>query len=269
MNKRNTNEGTWTALNQYLEINTASGECRLKDTKDIVPNLRYTIDGVRNYAVKSFKEKRSTDNTTATTLQDNLPILPDEEWRWVIGVEGVNEGEFKFKVSNLGRYANVETGEILRQPRIGNTNKDGEYYRSVCMDGVTIYSHKGVALAFCYNDNPQEKTVAHHKDFHKLNNRADNLEWMTPAEHHSLHGKINGKHYNRTKQREAAIRPITITDEVTGTTVKYESITDAAKDIKAKRVDVKGGEGSIAARLSRTARGEAKSAYGYIVKYVD
>lgn len=270
MDNRNNINGTWTALNQYLEINTATGQCRLKDTKDIVPNLRYTIEhGVKNYAVKSFKEKRSTDNITTDTIQDNLPILPDEEWRWVIGVEGVNDGEFKFKVSNLGRYANVKTGEILRQPRIGGTFKDGEYYRCVCMDGVTIYSHKGVALAFCYNDDPEHKTVAHHKNFHRLDNHADNLVWMTPAEHKSLHGKISGKHHNRTKQREAAIRPITITDEVTGTTVKYESITDAAKDIKAKRTDVKGSEATIRARLSNAARGEAKSAYGYTVKYVD
>jgi len=270
MDNRNNTNGTWTALNQYLEINTASGECRLKDTKDIVPNLRYTIDGVRNYAVKSFKEKRSTDITTDTTLQDNIPILPEEEWRWVIGVEGVNEnGKYKFKVSNLGRYANVETGEILRQPKTGNVNKEGEYYRCVSMDGVVISSHRGVALAFCYNDNPQEKTVVHHKDFHKLNNRADNLEWMTPAEHNSLHGKISGKHHNRTKQREAIIRPITLSDALTGVTMRYESVTDAAKDIKAKRTDVKGGEATIIARLSRTARGEAKSAYGYTVKYVD
>lgn len=268
MDNRNKTNGTWTALNQYLEINTASGECRLKDTKDIVPNLRYTIDGVRNYAVKSFKEKRSTDITN-DTLQDNLPILPDEEWRWVIGVKGVNDGEYKFKVSNLGRYANVKTGEILRQPKTGRVNKEGEYYRSVSMDGVTIYSHKGVALAFCYNDDPEHKTVAHHKDFHKLNNRADNLEWMTPAEHNSLHGKINGKHYNRTKQREAIIRPIAITDEVTGTTVKYESITDAAKDIKAKRADIRGKVETVTAKLAWVARGKAKSAYGYTVKYVD
>lgn len=269
MNKRNTNEGTWTALNQYLEINTASGECRLKNTKDIVPNLRYTIDGVRNYAVKSFKEKRSTDNTTTDTLQDNLPILPDEEWRWVIGVEGVNDGEYKFKVSNLGRYANVKTGEILRQPKASYTNKDGEYYRCVSMDGVVISSHRGVALAFCYNDNPQEKTEVHHKNFHKLDNHASNLEWITPAEHRSLHGKISGKHHNRAKQREAIIRPITLSDALTGVTMRYESVTDAAKDIKAKRTDVKGGEATIIGRLSRTARGEAKSAYGYIVKYVD
>ena len=266
-NKNNTD---WKEINRYIERNTLTGQCRLKGTTEIIPNLRYdNTNGLRNYAVTKF-EKRSLDSATNTTdIDDNLPILPYEEWRWCIGIPGVNDnGSWEYKVSNTGRYANVTTGEILPQHKIGGGNKKGEYYRGVSLGGVAIYSHKGVALAFCYNDDPANKTVAHHKDFNKLNNNAENLVWMSPAEHNRLHGKINGKHNNRAKQREAAIKPITITDAVTNTTLRYESITDAAKDIKAKRTDIRGSEATVIARLAKAASGVVKSAYGYSVRYV-
>jgi hypothetical protein len=254
MDNRNKTNGTWTALNQYLEINTATGQCRLKDTKDIVPNLRYTIEhGVKNYAVKSFKEKRSTDNTTNTTDTFTDTLADTEEWRWVIGVEGVNEkGNYKFKVSNLGRYANVETGEILRQHDTAAPIKNGKMYKGVSLDGVELRAHIGVALAFCYRKDPLTQTQVHHRDGNPSNNHADNLEWLSPAEHIRLH--VN--------------KAILLLDYSTEEVIKeFNSLTDATNYLLSI------GKGrtftSVVSGISKCLTGKGKSAYGFKWRYKD
>ena len=251
MTKRTNTNGTWTALNQYLEINTASGECRLKDTKDIVPNLRYTIDGVRNYAVKSFKEKRSTDNTTATIDTFTDTLADTEEWRWVIGVEGVNDkGNYKFKVSNLGRYANVETGEILRQHDTGSAIKNGKMYKGVSLDGVPLRAHIGVALAFCYRKDPSTQTQVHHRDGNPSNNHADNLEWLSPAEHTRLH------------MNKAVLLLDYSTEEVLK---EFDSLTDTTNFL----LNIGKGRtfNSVCGDISKCLTGKRNSAYGFKFRY--
>jgi hypothetical protein len=51
---------------------------------------------------------------------------------------------------------------------------------------MAVPVHQLVAEYFV--DNPQNKTVVHHKDFDKTNNHASNLEWLTKQEHGRIHG---------------------------------------------------------------------------------
>lgn len=55
----------------------------------------------------------------------------------------------------------------------------------------SIRLHKLVAETFI--DNPKHKKIVHHIDCNALNNRADNLMWVTFAEHMELHKKRNRK----------------------------------------------------------------------------
>lgn len=55
----------------------------------------------------------------------------------------------------------------------------------------SIRLHKLVAEAFI--DNPKHKKIVHHIDCNALNNRADNLMWVTAEEHKGLHRKRRNK----------------------------------------------------------------------------
>lgn len=140
-----------------------------------------------------------------------------EEWRAVVGYEGL------YEVSNLGRVAslpkyNFKTTRIMN-PTVNKRN--GRCSVILCKtptDHKRISVHRLVATAFV--DNPNRYTEVNHIDENPLNNSADNLEWCD--RNYNMHyGKMN-EFYKSFK------RPIKAIKE--GTVVNYDSITDAVKD---------------------------------------
>jgi hypothetical protein len=75
-------------------------------------------------------------------------------------------------------YAVAEGGELLREgePITPLIRQDG--YFSV---GRQRLVHRMVAT--CWIDRPEGANHVHHKNHNKQDNRASNLEWMTPREH--------------------------------------------------------------------------------------
>lgn len=94
-----------------------------------------------------------------------------EEWKQVIGYEGL------YEVSNTGKVKNAQTG---REIAIGYVNG----YKRVNLWKNNKYKtkriHRLVAEAFI--PNPENKRTVNHKDGDKLNNNVNNLEWATHSE---------------------------------------------------------------------------------------
>lgn len=95
-----------------------------------------------------------------------------------------------YSISDEGFVRNDRTNRILKP----DTNSKG-YYR-VNINGKRQLIHRLVAIHFI--PNPDNKPQVNHKDGNKLNNHADNLEWMTNKEN-NLHSFTTGRISSRTK----------------------------------------------------------------------
>ena len=113
-----------------------------------------------------------------------------------------------------------------------------------------------VAKAFL--PNPDGLQVVLHKDGDILNDRLDNLQWVSRQEFSSL--SSNGR-----KISEARKIPVVGTDVVTCTTRTFPSLIDAVAWLK-----VLGGEKNAApSHICECCRGRLKTAYGFSWSYAD
>lgn len=98
--------------------------------------------------------------------------------------KNITETNEKYSISNMGRVKNNKTGKLkcLDKNRVG--------YLRVTLEGrQRKFVHRLVAEYFV--DGYFENAVVNHKDLDKLNNRFDNLEWVTRSEN-SKHAHKNG-----------------------------------------------------------------------------
>ena len=91
-------------------------------------------------------------------------------------------------------YMISTSGDIKRIGREVNhcvRNKNGYLVTDLYEDGkrTTVRVHRAVAEAFI--PNPENKPEVNHKDGNKMNNRVENLEWVTKSEN-ALHAYKTG-----------------------------------------------------------------------------
>ena len=163
----------------YLDNN---GEVYNADTgKLLLPDNKYSVklkttDG--RYKKVSIKTLYKAVYNRAFAI-DKLEDLEDEVWEQV-------DSFGNYYVSNKGRVKSY-TGYTARllNPYI---NKSGYLRLDIIDDGLrqSKLLHRLVAAAFL----PPPAKIdyqLHHKDFNKLNNAADNLEWLCVADHIKKH----------------------------------------------------------------------------------
>jgi hypothetical protein len=111
-------------------------------------------------------------------------------------------GHKDYQASTFGRIKSFRqtdpNGKMLKQGLVGSSNK----YLSVCLfspNRKTILAHKLVALTFI-GPRP-DKLVIDHIDNDPMNNRADNLQYITSQKNNAKDRAED--HYSKRKRNEA------------------------------------------------------------------
>ena len=98
-----------------------------------------------------------------------------------------------FSTFTLEDYTITPEGEVInnRWNRKVKPQPNGKGYLRFSVGGKLMFVHRLVATL--YIPNPDNKPQVNHKDGNKLNNRADNLEWVTNQENRD-HAVRTGLH---------------------------------------------------------------------------
>lgn len=90
-----------------------------------------------------------------------------------------------YKTLTIEDYTITKSGEVINNHtnRIVKPQLNGKGYYRVSIGGKLQFVHRLVADK--YIPNPEGKPQVNHKDGNKLNNSADNLEWVTNKENRS------------------------------------------------------------------------------------
>ena len=154
-----------------------------------VPNLTY-IERVAVKTVVAMIDRKNLEKINNSCYSLDFNDLPGEEWRDVIGYEGL------YQVSNYGRVKSFHNNGV-RTLNPSFADYPGYYVVNLTKNGKqqTQYVHILVAQAFI--PNPENKSYVNHIDGDKLNNCLENLEWTTPTEN-SRHAWRNGLIKSRT-----------------------------------------------------------------------
>lgn len=111
--------------------------------------------------------------------------------------------------------------------------------------------HRLVAESFCINDDPNNKTQVNHLNEDKLDNRAENLEWVTPKQNTNYGSCIQKRIYGR----ERAVECLSFSGEI----IKYfRSQAEANAWCGVQRND---------GHIARCCKNKQKTAYGYRWRY--
>lgn len=169
-------------------------------------------------------------------------------WKDIKGYEGL------YQVSDKGQVRRFYKD---RYPKMLKNRPSANYYTvslsNKCVK-KTFAVHRLVAETFL--DKPEGATEVNHKDGNKLNNRVENLEWVTQRENirHAMEVLGNCPYGKKP-------RAVKCFDPWSGVLInEYRSVSDAARSL---------GKASARTAITQCCQGTANSAYGYKWQYAE
>ena len=175
--------------------------------------------------------------------------MKNEEWRDVVGYEGLYQLSDQGRVKSLARQ-NCLGRTVKERILKSRTNRYGYMEVNLCADGKRkmLKVHRLVCQAF--HDNPDNKPEVNHVNEDKTDNRACNLEWCTRRENLN-HGTRN------ERSRKSLSKP-----------VGQYTLNGELVKVWPSAIEVQRQTGFSQGYICNTVRGKYKQAYGYIWKYV-
>jgi len=146
-----------------------------------------------------------------------------EQWKPIAECNG------EYHISDHGQVKSYKGGKerILKPALRGAPHSRYWAVRIKTNEKWKMYNiHRLVALAFL--SNPYNKPQVNHRDGNKLNNRADNLEWVTSKEN-TQHAWDTGLFHKSKMSAVGKANSKPVIDIVTGN--KYDSLKLACQDI--------------------------------------
>lgn len=155
-----------------------------------------------------------------TKMENNTEI-----WKDIQGTNGL------YQISNFGNVKSMRTNRLIKPGIAGGQGTKHTGYRqaTLSINGKTHqeYVHRLVALHFVpYDETNLHKLRVNHKDLNKLNNHADNLEWITQKE--NIHHYYNSEDTIKPRYMRAVVA-LNTNGDIVG---EFNSITEASKEMK-------------------------------------
>ena len=190
----------------------------------------------------------------------NLKVNKTEIWKDIKGFEGL------YQVSDIGRVKSLERTvtrkngrkqtireRILKPWTAYNGYLQVNLFGRVSKKGKNFFVHRLVCEAF--HENPENKPCVNHIDENKANNTASNLEWCTVKENinHGTHNARVGKAVAKALSKPVGQYTLD------GKLIKvWQSTREVQRQLNFSQ-----------GNISAVARGEKKTAYGYVWKYIE
>lgn len=149
--------------------------------------------------------------------------MENEVWKDVIDYEGIYQVSNTAKIRSIDRLCYVENHGKTRcsvtQKRKGRiiipyrSKRTGYYMVVLSKNGVHKTKNIHRLMAVAHIPNPENKPQVNHKDGNKVNNKIENLEWVTHKENiiHAFENKLvkgsvgEGSHLSKLKKEDVLI----------------------------------------------------------------
>jgi hypothetical protein len=252
---------------ENLKWATRSDNC--KHSKDRKNNGRQVLQyDKKGDLIKSFESiseaghslsgnPRSNGNGIMKCANDNLKYYKNFVWKYgENNYDMIYEQDSNIKhkpipgFDNYEAYSNGKIGSIRSAKYLKPSIVSGYYMVTLCKKNKQYTKSVHRIIAETFISNPGNKTLVNHKNCNKLDNRLENLEWVTPSEN-SIHACVNN-----LNTREKSVEQYSKKGELLNT---YRSIRAAARAVNKP----KNGDSSII----YACQGKIKTAYGFLWKY--